>query len=130
MGLVCVHAVPVAEGTLLTVCTVDDGEWRTKADTPDHFLFRTEQDLNKIIDEMVTLEAMFWTASRVEGGVLLNVAVDRIADVIAECLKWQRTVRLVTGAEIELRLASVEQEIERQLVRRQTSGSMKSPCGP
>jgi hypothetical protein len=87
MGLVCVHAVPVAEGTLLTVCTVDDGEWRTKADTPDHFLFRTEQDLNKIIDEMVTLEAMFWTASRVEGGVLLNVAVDRIADVIAECLK-------------------------------------------
>jgi hypothetical protein len=120
-ALVCVQAVPVAGGALLTIRTVDDGEWRDKADDPDHFWFRSERDLNEVMHEMVTLEAMFWTASRVEHGVLLNVPVDRIGDVITECLRWCGR-RLVAGDEIKASIASVKQEIQRSLVQLQQTG--------
>jgi hypothetical protein len=123
-ALVCVRAVPVEGATLLTICNIDDGEWRDKVDAPDYFWFRSERDLDRVITEMVTLEAMFWNASRVDGGVLLNVPVDRVDDVIAECLRWCSSHRLVTGDEIKANIASVKQEIQRSLVQLQQTGWM------
>jgi hypothetical protein len=135
-GLVCVQAVPVEEfSTLLTVSTVADGGWRTKADAPDHFLFRSDRDRKAVFNEIETLRAMFWTATRVDGIIKLNVPVDRVDEVIRECLQWcgsKSSVegdRLVSSAEIKASIADVKREIQRSLVQLQQTGWLKALNG-
>jgi len=124
MGLICVQAVPAAEDqhTRLTVCTAD--EWKSGAGAQEYW-FHSGKDATKILNEIVTLEAMFWTASRHEDGVLVEVSIDRIDAVIEECLKWIR-LRLVTREEVDARTESVQQELDRKLVRLQCTGAMKT----
>ena len=130
MGLVCLQTSPIADGkhTLLTLHT----EWRDRAGAQERYWFRSQKDADAVLHEMLTLEAMFWKASRVDDGVLLDVANDRIVDVLAECLKWCGSrsalgggvARFVGPEEVDSRIASVKVEIDRALVQMQCTGGM------
>jgi hypothetical protein len=110
----------MADGkTLLTVTAA--GDWDGNA---GHCWFRNQRDATRILDEMVTLEAMFWAASRIEGGVM--VEADSVTAVIAECLKWQPSVTLVSAEEINAHIASVKLELDRSLVQLQATGAMRT----
>jgi hypothetical protein len=119
---VCLRAVPMA-GNITSITTCTAAEWKLDAE-PHECWFRNERDVAKILEQMVTLEGMFWTARRIEGGVLLGVAVDRVGDVIGECLKWQPSVSIVSADEINAHIASVKQELDRSLVQMQVTGAM------
>jgi hypothetical protein len=117
---VCLQASPIADGkTLLTVTTA--GDWDGNA---GYYWFRCQRDATKIIDELVTLEAMPWAASRTEVGVL--VETDSVNAVIAECMKWQPSVRIVSAEEINAHIASVKRDLDRSLVQWQVTGAMKA----
>jgi hypothetical protein len=110
----------MAEGkTLLTVTAAGDGDGNA-----GYYWFRNQWDATRILDEMVTLEGMFWTASRLEGDVL--VEADSVNAVVAECLKWQPAVTLVSAEEINAYVACVKTQLDRDLVRLQVTGAMRT----
>jgi hypothetical protein len=116
----CIQALPMADGkTLLTVTAA--GDWNGNA---GYYWFRNKRDATRILDEVVTLEAMPWTASRIEGGVLVEAS--NVDAVISECLKWQPSVRIVSAEEINAHIASIKQDLDRSLVRWQVTGAMQA----
>jgi hypothetical protein len=128
-GLVRVRADAVANGTLLSIASHEIG---VDTSPENYHWFRSQKDLDAVFHEMVTLEAMPWVASRVEGGILLNVSVENVSGVIAECIRWCSRLRkyapnasiYVNREEIDERIASVKTEIDRTLVRLQVTGFM------
>jgi hypothetical protein len=129
MGLVCLISETVDGGILLTTRS----EWRTD-DLDGHQWFRSRQDADAVINKMVTREGMFWKARRVDGGVLLDIPIDRdVADVVEECLRWSGYRshslplghRVVTSDEVNAQIASIKVQMDRALVRMQTTGGMK-----
>jgi hypothetical protein len=120
-GLVRVSSTPVEHGTLLTVASDEI------IDISRYHWFSSRKNLDAVLHEMVTLEAMPWVASRVGDGVLLNVHNSDVGAVIAECARWcnRSWAIYITHAEINERLVSVEAEIKRQLVKLQVTGRLK-----
>jgi len=115
----CIQALPMADGkTLLTVTAA--GDWDGNA---GYYWFRNQRDATNVLDDVVTLEAMPWVASRIEGAVL--VEADSVNAVIAECLRWQ-LVHLVSDEEISAHIASVKRDLDRSLVQWQVTGKMKT----
>lgn len=123
MGLVCIRAVPAENGrTKLSVS--DTTDIKPAADAAEYW-FLTAKHAADVLDEIVTLEVIPWMAYAIDGGVLIEAPLQAIDAVIAECLKWVRLARFVSRVEIDARIASVKQEIDRSLVRLQSTGAMK-----
>ena len=120
ISLTCLRAAPVDKGMQITVCPV--AQWSPQ---PGLYWLRHPKDAAKILDELMTIDEL--VSSRMQDGSVLVEATSSRATVdvaIKNCAAWRR-VKLVTGTEIEARINSVRQEIDRQLVRLQTTGAMK-----
>jgi hypothetical protein len=123
MGLVCIRAVPAANGhTKLFVS--DTSELKPAADAVEYW-FPKLKHATDVLDEVVMLEGMTWAASAIDGGVLVATPLDAIDTVIAESMRWVRYARQISRAEIDARISSVKQQIDRSLVRLQSTGAMK-----
>jgi hypothetical protein len=126
-GMVRLRATPHDDRILLSTHTVAD-----HADGVADFWFRRRADADKVLNEMVTLEAMPWKAIRVEEGVLLETSEPADA-VIAECARWvwrpwqlkSLAPPIVSAAEIDERVATVKKDIDLCLVQLQVTGAMQ-----
>ena len=120
MGLVSLRLVPVAEGTQIII-----GAFTDLSPKPGAEIWLSQpNDADRILDELFTIDEL--TSSREEdGSVLIKARLDEVAAAIANCARWRR-VRLVTDAEIDARISIVKQEIDRALVRLQSTGWMST----
>jgi hypothetical protein len=121
MGLVCIRAVPV-----------DDKQTRLAVDTmptPDgrEYWFHKLRHATDVLDQVVLLERMPWTASCIDSAVLVDAPVDAVDNIIEEAMRWaSRIPRLVSRLEVEAQIAAIERDIQRSLVELQCTGAMSA----
>jgi hypothetical protein len=139
-----IRTVPIAPGkTLLTVTAAADWDGRRC------FWFRNRDAATKVLDRLVKgldlnrctdwrlarrrahrkgvdrVEPIPYVATRTEAGVLIETA--SVDAVIEECLIWRCSdMVIVTGRELHEHEARIKQDIERSLVRWQTTGQMQA----
>ena len=125
-GYICLYAIPAANNTSRFDALSATEWWQRRQDDGICTWLRWQRDATSIIRTMVTLERTGWNASHTEdGGVLVEVPIDRTDHVLAECLRWRPSIRLLTDEEVDAQTASIAKEIRRRIVRMQATGEMQ-----
>ena len=120
MGLVYILVMPHGDSTKLTVA-----EWSTSEQPNAYVLwFRSRRDAEKILNEVIDNDLTPPATRSDDGVVMVQAPIDQIDAIIVECFRWQPYIKPVTKAEIDARISSVKQEIDRALVRLQVTGAM------
>jgi hypothetical protein len=126
------HHLKQADLVTLTSEEVAPGKYMLRVhpissfDGDDGALFWPRTRVEKLLKKIVSLEAVPWKATEVEGGVLVETDAGTFEDVRAACGDWPQSVG---EAEVHARIADVKIEIERHLVRLQVTGAMKGLNG-
>lgn len=122
MGFTGILAVSTDGRTKLSICQMAGTKLAADRLT---FWFKNARCATDVLDEVALLEAVPWTAVCIDGAVLVDTPLDGIERVIALAQRWTKSyARCVPQAAIDAHLASVEQQIQRSLLRMQATGHM------